>query len=161
MPIDLKPDLYIQSVYQLDIEILKKKQIQGIIIDIDNTLVSWDTCEPDEICTAFIQMLLSNGFKLCILSNARKKRVALFNRTLSLPALHNAFKPFKGAFTGAMKRMGTTAADTAVIGDQLFTDILGGKRLGLFTILVAPISSKEFLWTKFMRRIEKRFLKTN
>lgn len=154
----LKPDLFLNSVYELDIEILKKNHIKGIIVDIDNTLVSWDTCEPDEICMTFIQRLASNGFQLCILSNARKKRVELFNQKLSLPAIHNAGKPFKRSFANAMRLMGTDSGNTAVIGDQLFTDILGGKRLGLFTILVAPISAKELLWTKFMRKLEKRII---
>ncbi|MFZ5353585.1 MAG: YqeG family HAD IIIA-type phosphatase [Bacillota bacterium] len=160
MRIKLAPDIYLPSVHDLDVEVLLKKNIRGIIIDIDNTLVSWETKLPDDRVIELIGRLKGHGFKLCILSNATKKRVEDFNRELKLPAIYKAIKPRRGNFRKAMENMGTDASNTAVIGDQVFTDVLGGNRLGLFTILVAPISEKEFAWTRLVRRVEKLVLRS-
>lgn len=155
----LKPDLYLNSVYELDTIALKAKGIKAIIVDIDNTLVSWDAKVPDEKVNDLVCKLSAEGYKICILSNNTRKRVEEFNKCLNLPAIHEAIKPSKAAFRRAMKLMGTDYSNTAVIGDQLFTDVLGGNRLGLYTVLVSPISDKEFAWTRFVRMIEKAVLK--
>lgn len=156
---NLIPQIHINSPYELDIEILKKNNIEGIIIDIDNTLVPWSAKYADQRVIDLINMLTDKGYKLCILSNGTKNRVSVFNTDLKLPAVHNAAKPSRAAFNKALKLLGTKPQNTAVIGDQIFTDILGGNRLGLFTILVVPQSPKEFLWTRFVRQIEKIILK--
>lgn len=153
------PDLYLNTVYELDIGKLKTHGIKAIIVDIDNTLVSWDTKEPDEKVNELVRKLTSEGFKICILSNNTRKRVEEFNKCLKLPAIHKAVKPSKASFRRAMSLMGSEAGNTAVIGDQLFTDVLGGNRLGLFTVLVPPISDKEFVWTRFVRKLERFILK--
>ncbi len=155
------PDLYLNTVYELDISLLKAKGIKSIIVDIDNTLVSWETRVPDDKVTELVCKLTSEGFKICILSNNTKKRVEEFNECLKLPAIHKAIKPSKTAFRRAMRLMNSSPENTAVIGDQLFTDVLGGNRLGLFTVLVSPISDKEFIWTRFVRLLEKSVLKRN
>lgn len=154
----LKPDLFLKSIYDLDTSLLKEKGIKAIIVDIDNTLVSWDTRLPDEKVAGLVYRLADEGFKVCILSNNTRKRVEEFNKDLQLPAIHKAAKPSKGSFRRAMKLMDSTPDNTAVIGDQLFTDVLGGRRLGLFTVLVAPISDKEFIWTRFIRKLEKLYM---
>ncbi|MHB1394659.1 MAG: YqeG family HAD IIIA-type phosphatase [Clostridia bacterium] len=158
---NLKPDLYLNTVYELDTGVLKARGIKAIIVDIDNTLVSWDTKLPDEKVTELVCKLAAEGFKICILSNNTRKRVEEFNKCLKLPAIHKAIKPSKMAFRRAMKLIDSDADTTAVIGDQLFTDVLGGNRLGLFTVLVSPISDKEFIWTRIVRMLEKSVLKRN
>lgn len=156
---NLIPKIHVNSPYELDIEILKKNSIEGIVIDIDNTLVPWAEKYADQNVIDLTKKLLDAGYKLCILSNGTKNRVEVFNKELGLPAVHNAAKPSRAAFQKALKHLGTEPAKTAVIGDQIFTDILGGNRMGLFTILVVPRSSKEFLWTRFVRQIEKLVLR--
>ena len=155
----LVPDLFVSSPYELNIEILKKKSIEGIIIDIDNTLVPWSEKYADQRVIELVAKLIAADFKLCILSNGTRNRVSDFNKDLKLPAVHNAAKPSRAAFNKALRLLNTKPGNTAVIGDQIFTDILGGNRLGLFTILVAPMSSKEFLWTRLVRQIEKLVLR--
>jgi HAD superfamily phosphatase (TIGR01668 family) len=156
---NLIPNMHINSPYELDIEILKKNSIEGIIIDIDNTLVPWSEKYADQRVIDLVNKFIHAGFKLCILSNGTKNRVSLFNKDLKLPAVHNAAKPSRAAFKKALGHLGTNSNNTAVVGDQIFTDILGGNRLGLYTILVVPLSSKEFLWTRFVRQIEKVILR--
>ncbi len=151
----LIPKIHIETVYHLNTDLLKTKNIQGIILDIDNTLIPWDCKYLDEKALAFIEDLQDKGFKICILSNSTKKRVERLNKDLNLPIIYNACKPWKHSYKKAMKLLGTHRCNTAVIGDQLFTDILGGNRLGLFTVLVNPISSKEFCGTKLIRILEK------
>lgn len=157
----LKPNLYIKTVYDLDTSLFRERGICGIIVDIDNTLVAWNTKEPDERVVNLICKLTSEGYKVCILSNNTRRRVEEFNRCLNLPAIHKAIKPRKNAFRKALKLLGTQPANTAVIGDQLFTDVYGGNRLGMFTVLVNPISDKEFIWTKLVRKLEKWVIKKN
>lgn len=151
----LIPDIHYESVFLIDSDKLKQKGIEGIIIDIDNTLVAWETKEANEKVLSFIKILLEEGFKICMISNNTRKRVEKFNEVLELPAIHKAGKPRNAPYRKAMELLQTHHNNTAVIGDQLFTDILGGNRLGLFTILVTPISPKEFIWTRLMRKLER------
>ncbi|SHI92157.1 YqeG family HAD IIIA-type phosphatase [Lutispora thermophila] len=155
----LKPNLYYESIFYIDNNKLKEKGIEGIIIDLDNTLAAWDVKEADAKVINFINDLKQKGFKICIISNNTKARVDKFNEILGLPAIHKAGKPKLSPYIKAMKLLKTHRQNTAVIGDQLFTDVLGGNRLGLFTILVTPISEKEFIWTRMVRKLERIVLK--
>lgn len=155
----LTPKLYFNSIFEIDLEQLKAANIQGLIIDIDNTLVAWDQQWASEETKAWLLSLKEHGFKVCLVSNNTEDRVVKFNEALKLPAIHRATKPRRGAFKRAMALMGTDVKNTAVIGDQIFTDVLGGNRMGLTTVLVVPIKSKEFWWTTFVRKIERHVLK--
>ncbi|MGH2425704.1 MAG: YqeG family HAD IIIA-type phosphatase, partial [bacterium] len=91
----------------------------------------------------------------CIVSNNFAGRVRTLAEHLHVPVVIGAVKPTPWAFRKAMKVMGTTPRETALVGDQLFTDILGGNLLGLRTILVDPLSAREFPTTMLVRRIER------
>jgi HAD superfamily phosphatase (TIGR01668 family) len=95
---------------------------------------------------------------MCLVSNNLSTRVSRFSRALDIPAIAKAAKPRRRSFRQAMEIMGTTAEHTAVIGDQLFTDVLGGNRLHLFTVLVSPLSPLEFWTTRLVRRAERLVL---
>jgi len=155
----LTPDLYVESVLELDLKKLKERNIKGLIIDIDNTLVSWEIKYASEKTKEWLLNLEKEGFKVCLVSNNTEDRVVTFNEKLKLPAIHRASKPRRGALRKAMETMGTKVENTAVIGDQIFTDILGGNRTGIFTVLVVPLAGKEFWWTTFVRKIERYVLK--
>jgi len=155
----LKPNIYLESVFMIDREILKENSIKGIIIDIDNTLVPWGAKNINDKSGKLIEQLRKDGFRICILSNNTKKRVDEFNKDLNLPAVYNAGKPRKSAYKKALELLQTEISNTAVIGDQIFTDVLGGNRVGLFTILVNPISTKEFFGTRLVRILERFVLK--
>lgn len=155
----LTPDLHVESVLKLDLKKLKDNNIKGLIIDIDNTLVSWDIKYASEKTKEWLLNLEKEGFNVCLVSNNTEDRVVTFNEELKLPAIHRASKPRVGAFKKAMKTMGTKVNNTAVIGDQIFTDVLGGNRMRLFTVLVVPLAGKEFWWTTFVRKIERHVLK--
>ena len=80
-------------------------------------------------------------------------------RVLDVPAISKARKPSRRAFRQALATLGTTEKETAVVGDQLFTDVLGGNRLGLYTVLVMPLSKREFFGTKAIRSLERIVLR--
>ena len=155
----LYPRLYLESIYYINGSNLWQLGIRGLIFDLDNTIVPWKAKNFSPQMTSWLLAMKAQGFKLSVVSNARSKRVSSLLEPLGIPAIALAGKPARRAFLLAMAAMETKTMETAVIGDQLFTDILGGNRLGLFTILVNPLSTKEFLGTKLMRNIERVFLK--
>lgn len=155
----LTPKVYLESLFELDMTQIKNLNIKGLIIDIDNTLVQWDEKYASEKVIAWLKNLELEGFKVCLVSNNTENRVVKFNEKLKLPAIHRAVKPRVQAFEKALNLMGTTPETTAVIGDQIFTDILGGNRMRLYTILVVPLEGQELWWTTIVRKIERRILK--
>jgi uncharacterized protein len=149
------PTLMADSIQHIDFEVLIKNNIKGLILDIDNTLVPQHMMDADEGAVKWIEKVKELGIKTCIVSNASKKRVIKFNERLQIHAIHRASKPGTKAYLKAIELMNIKKEETAVIGDQIFTDIYGGNRVGLFTILVNPIDKKEALWVRLKRFPEK------
>lgn len=150
-----RPRLSVRSLDSISPAQLQEAGIRALIIDLDNTVTPWNAMEVGPKVTSWFKSLEEYGIKCCVASNNSEKRVAGVANSLGIPFIHKADKPRSRAFYQAMKIMGAGVQDTAVIGDQLFTDILGGNRLGLFTILVLPISNREWIGTRFMRYFER------
>lgn len=155
----LVPKLYVDSIFEIDLERLKKQGISNLIIDIDNTLVAWDKKDAPESVIKWFDKIKGLGLNMCLVSNNTEDRVVKFTENIEVYAFHKARKPFKTTFLKAMRHMGSNKKNTAVIGDQIFTDVLGGNRIGLYTILVVPIVSKEYWWTEHVRKVERYVLK--
>ena len=153
------PDMIVDSVQHINLDMLKDKGIRGLILDIDNTLVPSFIKEADDRTLKWINVVKEHGFKTCIVSNARKKRVELFNGKLGLEAIYRASKPGRRSFKKALDVLDLDASKAAVVGDQIFTDVFGGNRLGMLTILVKPIHKEEFFFVKLKRFPEKYILK--
>jgi HAD superfamily phosphatase (TIGR01668 family) len=98
------------------------------------------------------------GFRVCVISNGRPERVRRVGEALGLPAIAKAGKPSRSPFRNALTMMNATKERTAVVGDQVFTDVLGGRRMGLYTILVQPMARREFIGTRCVRQVEKLIL---
>jgi len=156
---NLYPDLYLNSIYELEPQFLKDKGIRGIILDMDNTLVPWGSMDIDPEMIKWIKYLKDEGFRLCVVSNNSPVRGENLSSQVGLPGVWNANKPLRKAFRRALKKMELRPEETAAVGDQVFTDVLGGNRLGLFTVLVPQLTSKDFVWTRIMRRLEKIVLR--
>ena len=154
----LLPDQQLNDIFEIDTAYLKSIGIKGLITDMDNTLVAWSdrNCHPR--LAEWFARLKSRGFKLFIISNNSRDSGGQLALELDIPAIFYAVKPRKRAFQQALENMELTPEEVAVIGDQIFTDVFGGNRLGLHTILVTPISEKEFIWTKLMRMLERLVL---
>lgn len=155
----LIPNLYVDSIFEIDLQKLVDKGIKGLIIDIDNTLVAWDKKTAPVSVIKWFDDIRDHGLELCLVSNNTEDRVVKFTEKIKIYAVHSAKKPTKAPFYKAMKYLGTDKSNTAIIGDQIFTDVLGGNRMGIYTILVVPIKSKEFWWTTIVRRFERFVLR--
>lgn len=155
----LRPRVQAESVLDLDLTELRNAGIRGIIFDLDNTLVEWKQDRLDPEIMAQVKRFKTQGFKMCILSNGLERRVETIANTLGIPYVSRAVKPRKSPFKKALEILGTSPEETAVVGDQLFTDILGGNRMELYTIWTPPLSETEFVSTRAVRRIERLVLK--
>ena len=149
------PDLYVKTVYDIDLNSLKEKGIKAFIFDIDNTLVTYDDPVPTEIVMSYFEKLKEMGFKVYLVSNNNLERVKPFAEFANLPYFAKALKPRKKYLKIALSDMGVKPEETALVGDQLFTDVWAGTRMNMFAILVDPISDKEDSFVHFKRKNER------
>ncbi len=153
----LYPDEWVESVFVIDYPEYFKKGYRAIAFDIDNTLVPHGKMGDDEL-KAFIDRLKETGFKIMLVSNNSHERNDLFAVPLGLEYVHKAGKPGTKGFKKACRVMKVRPDKVLCIGDQLFTDILGGNRAGMHTILVNPIDPAEEIQIILKRKLEKPVL---
>ncbi|UUZ85450.1 YqeG family HAD IIIA-type phosphatase [Paenibacillus sp. P26] len=155
----LIPRLQVNTIFDIDLNGLWKQGYRGIITDLDNTLVGAKAPLATPELIDWLKVVGQIGFQVVIVSNNREARVTAFAEPLSLPFIYRARKPTNVSFRKALHMMELKPEQTVVIGDQMLTDVLGGNRMGLFTILVKPISlADEGFFTKVNRRLEKAAL---
>jgi len=156
----LLPDFYLLSIFDIDLDKLYQRGMRTILLDLDNTIVQRDIEVFSEEIIGWVKKVKQKSFKICIVSNNRPKRVYPLAQKLDLPAICRFAKPLRTPFCQAMKLLKSKPEETVIIGDQIFTDILGGNRLGLCTILVNPLEGKEFWATRLInRKLEKIVLR--
>lgn len=155
----LYPDSFVETIFEIDIDELKARGIKGLILDLDNTIVARNSAVATDELKEWLTSIKRHGMRACILSNNWKQRVSSIAAQVELPLVARAAKPRRGAFVQAMRVLGTSKAETVVIGDQLFTDVLGGNLAGIHTILVVPMSNHEAPHTRILRRLERRIMK--
>lgn len=149
------PSAVAPSLAEVDLDELAARGIDSLILDLDNTIAPWQRYDIPEKIARWIADAQSRGMKLCIASNTRNsKRLNIISERLSVYSVCKALKPRKLGFLSSMELMGSTPSSTVVIGDQLLTDICGGNRLGIYTILVDPLHKREFIGTKVSRVFE-------
>lgn len=121
------PNIYLNNVKDIKMELLKENNIKGLLLDVDNTLIDFDL-KILEGAKEWCESLRKEGIKLCILSNTNKiekvKRVA---KELELPYINFAKKPFKKGFKKAIDMLRLDAKNVAAVGDQIMTDVLRWK----------------------------------
>ncbi len=153
-----RPRLWLAAITDVDPEQLRARGVRGIVLDLDNTLVPYGSMAvPDEV-RGWVQGVRAAGFPLVLVTNNRTRRTRDLAESLALPIAPGWAKPTTSMFRRAMEMMGTIPAQTALVGDQLLTDILGGNRLGLFTILVTRLEGREFPTTRLINRTIERVL---
>lgn len=148
------PNEYLESTYSIDFENYYQKGFRGVIFDIDNTLVPHG--EPaDEKAIALFESLREIGFSTMVLSNNKEPRVKSFAGQVNTKYIFKAGKPKAKGYRKAMEQMGTDENTTLFVGDQLFTDLWGANRLGIYSVLVKPIHPKEEIQIVLKRYLEK------
>lgn len=153
------PDFYFESVYDITPDFLKSMRISAVICDIDNTLVTYDDPEPTPPVRAWLDSMQAAGIRFIFLSNNHGPRVSRFAESLKLPFYSDAKKPGTKVLMQALAEQGIAPENTASLGDQIFTDILTGKRGGLITLLVPPIKDRTDLFHRVKRIGERPFVK--
>lgn len=151
---NLYPKVYLQKVQEITYDMLEKNQILGIILDVDNTLIDYYKNMPEGI-EQWCKNLKQRGIKFCIASNSNKReKVQSVAKKLDIPYIYFAKKPLKTGLKKAASKMKIENSKVAVVGDQIFTDVLGANRTGMFSILVEPIKEKDLFITVIKRPIE-------
>jgi len=151
----LRPDAYADRLSLVSLDELASKGMKGIIVDLDNTLVGYgqEHLEPED--AAWIASALTRGFKVVLVSNNFTGRVQRIGAELGVPTVPSALKPLPAAFGRALRLLGTGKGETVVVGDQLFTDVLGAKFLGLHSILTHPLVANDWYGTRILRFLER------
>ena len=156
---NLYPKGYFKKVEEITIQYLLKNKIKVLILDVDNTLIDYYENITEEV-TTWAKNLKGQGMKLYILSNTNnKEKVEKVANKLEIPYKNFAMKPFKKGFLKIQKEIKEPPEKIAVVGDQLFTDIWGGNRCKMYTILVDPINPKDYWYTAWKRPIEDKIKK--
>ena len=149
------PDMYQKSIYHIDYDKLKENGIKCLLFDLDNTCVPFKDTEPNKKLIELFETLKDMDFKVIIFSNAKKKRLLPFKNGLNVDCSASSRKPGTKKLLKILKIFGYRLSEVALIGDQLYTDMLCGNKVGIMTILVNPMSKDDLLFTKFFRFLEK------
>ncbi|MEE1186887.1 MAG: YqeG family HAD IIIA-type phosphatase [Acutalibacteraceae bacterium] len=140
-------------------EYLKSIGVKGVALDADNTMSEHHSQIPLEGAPEWIEYLKSNHIKVLMVSNAKSERVLPFAKKLGVDYIHLALKPLPFGFVRAAKRMGINKNELAVIGDQIFTDMIGANIIKAKALLVTPIKAEDKLSFKIRRNLENKLLK--
>ena len=153
-----KADFAFWRVTEITPEFLIKNNIRGLLLDLDNTLTTHDNPVPGEGVTEWLDSMRSAGIKMVIVSNNHPPRVKPFADMLGLDFVCEGKKPLSSGFNRAQKRMGIPFSQLAVVGDQIFTDVLGANLKRVRGIFVYPIEHEKTKFFKLKRWAEKPFL---
>jgi len=154
------PRLVVPAVTALPPAFFHARGLTAALLDLDNTLVLWHGTAVEPAIAAWVEGLAAAGIRCCLASNThRPRRLAALGASLGLPFELGVAKPRRAGLLRCVARLGAAPEATAMIGDQLFTDIWGGNRCGLYTVLVQPMSAREFIGTRAISRpLEKAVL---
>lgn len=154
-----KPKMRIGKMIDLTPQMLHDAGVTALLLDIDNTMTTHDNPVPADGVTEWIEMMKSEGFLLVVVSNNTGERVSRFSNLLGLDYEVKAAKPLPYGFRRACDRLGIRPEEAAVIGDQLFTDMMGGNLLGAYTVLTEPYELESMKFFKFKRACERFIMK--
>lgn len=153
------PNAYFKSVQNITIDFLHKNNLKLLILDVDNTLIDYNKNMPKNT-EIWAKKLLENNIKLYILSNTNKKeKVENVANKLEIPYIMFAQKPSTKGFEEIKNKVKIKSENIGVVGDQIFTDIIGGNRCNMYTILVDPVGKKDFWYTAWKRPLENKIKK--
>ncbi len=155
----LRPDLRIASVIELTPQVLKAQGVSALLVDLDDTLVASHSHDIASEYRTWLETIKAADIALLLLSNGYPARVQYWSKELGVEGLALVGKPFGCAYRRGLRHLGKTANQTAMVGDQLFTDVMGAKRLGIKSILVNPLSPGGLPHTRVFRKLEKMILK--
>ena len=152
-----KPNFKFDAVTDISPSFLIENGITALILDVDNTLSTHHGQQLTKGLEEWLELMKQNNIRLTVLSNSKKKRVEPFAEKIGLNFITLGLKPLPFGYMRALKRTGTRRGNAAIVGDQIFTDVLGGNMVGIKTILLTPILCEKG-WSFRLRRRAERFL---
>jgi HAD superfamily phosphatase (TIGR01668 family) len=152
------PDRFAPRLHDISLAELEAVGIRGLIVDLDNTLLGFRETEMAAEHLGWVAEAHDRGMRIVMLSNNFSTRVTTIAAQIGVESIPNALKPLPFGFVRAVRHLNMPRRAIAVVGDQLFTDVLGGKICGLYTILTEPIESKDFPITRMFRFFERMML---
>ncbi len=155
----LKPDIKLHGITDITVEILNKFNIKALLLDVDNTMSTHHGQALTEGLLEWIDRMNKNGIKLMVLSNSKRKRIEPFAARISLPFISLGCKPLPTGYLRGVRALGEKRKNVAIVGDQIFTDVLGGNLVGVKTVLLTPIKLEDGLSFKIRRNLEKKIYK--
>ena len=155
----LKPDIKLHGITDITVEILNKFNIKALLLDVDNTMSTHHGQALTEGLLEWIDHMNKNGIKLMVLSNSKRKRIEPFAARISLPFISLGCKPLPTGYLRGVRALGEKRKNVAIVGDQIFTDVLGGNLVGVKTVLLTPIKLEDGLSFKIRRNLEKKIYK--
>lgn len=153
------PDFMFQSVTEITTAFLRQNNIKALVLDVDNTLTTHGNPEPGDGVQEWLAQMKKAEIPMMIVSNNSRERVKPFAELLGLDFVSRGWKPLTVGMAKACKRFGLPPHEVAIVGDQLFTDILGGKWHGMRCILTEPLQAEDGPFFRFKRKLEQRLMK--
>lgn len=153
----LRPDIYQKSILDIHFNLLKEEGIKVLLLDMDNTILKYKNHEVEKKIEQLIKALKTQ-FQVVLFSNSPSTKVKKIAKQLDIPFIGLAFKPSKKGFKKVFKKYKVLPEEVAIIGDQLYTDIKGGNKVDITTILIDPLDKKEGFFTSINRMKEKRIM---
>lgn len=154
----LRPNDLIRGVGEITPEFLASRGLRGLLLDLDNTLIPYHSYDDYPSSQTWVTEIRSAGIRLALLSNATHRRAEQWRGRLELEGIGMAGKPNPASFRRAAQALGLPPHQVGMVGDQLFTDVLGGNLAGLHTILVHPLIDNALPHTRLARLLERRVL---
>lgn len=155
----LKPDIKLHGITDITVELLNKFNIKALLLDVDNTMSTHHGTVLTDGLPEWISYMQQSGIKLMVLSNSKKQRIAPFAKRIGLPFISLGCKPLPTGYIRGVKALGEKRKNVAIVGDQIFTDVLGGNAVGVKTILLTPIKLEDGFSFKVRRNLEKKIYK--
>lgn len=155
----LKPDIKLHGITDITVELLNKYDIKALLLDVDNTMSTHHGTILTEGLMEWIDKMQQSGIKLMVLSNSKRFRIQPFAARIGLPFISLGCKPLPTGYLRGVKALGEKRNNVAIVGDQIFTDILGGNAVGVKTILLTPIKPEDGWSFKIRRKLEKKLYK--
>lgn len=157
MNFPLLPTMIADSVTDLSPELLRGKGIRLLMLDFDNTIVPYTTNIPTEAVADWLRRMQSSDITICVVSNSRKPRVRAFCQGCGIPCITHAKKPFSSGIRQCLEKFGCKPEESALVGDQIYTDTLGANCAGIRSILIRAIHNHTF-WLKLRHVAEMPFI---
>lgn len=155
----LRPDAVVSSVTEVTPDFLHTLGVRAVMLDLDDTLLASGSDLLEPLFRVWLESLRLEQVPVVILSNGTRARVTRWAEELGLEGLHLTGKPRGRAFRRGLAKLGTPAAETAMVGDQLFTDVFGANLAGMVSVLVTPLSPGKLPHTRVLRHLERVLLR--